>query len=183
MKHEPRASGQAALSGHVSALTSQLELLVTSMASSTGVQTPAAQVKSAAAPDDPEDDDDTIDRFATANNAQCVRLQVQLSVLRVYDPSTEAVDAFSQDWSDETSWVNPPWQLLGRVVVKLQESKNARATVVRRVRNRFPIWVSTSGPVNFILLRFSFFSLSFFRFFLHHFASSHVVVKRTGVGG
>ena len=52
---------------------------------------------------------------------QCVRYN---SVY--YDPSTEAVDAFSQDWSDETSWVNPPWQLLGRVVVKLQEEKRTR---------------------------------------------------------
>ena len=86
------AKGQAALSGHVSALTSQLELLVTAMASSTSVQTPAAQVKSEAAPDDPEDDDDTIDRFATANNAQCVRYNSAY-----YDPSTEEVDAFSQD--------------------------------------------------------------------------------------
>ena len=52
------AKGHSELAGQVSALASQLELLVNAMASSTVAQTPAAQIKSAVVPPDPEDDED-----------------------------------------------------------------------------------------------------------------------------
>ena len=69
----------------------------------------------------------TVDRFATANNAQLVRFNSLME-----GPGVEAVDALSQtdaQWRAEVNWCNPPWALLPRVAAKLRSSL-AAATVV-----------------------------------------------------
>ena len=72
----------------------------------------------------------TVDRFATANNAQCKRFNS-----RYADPQSEARDAFAQLWKGEHSWCNPPWGLIGRVLRKIQQ-EGASATLV------LPYWTS-----------------------------------------
>ena len=79
----------------------------------------------------------TVDRFASANNAQCRRFNS-----RWRDPLTEAVDAMARHWRAhpttgelEVNWVNPPWSELADVVQKLRED-GAAATVVA------PYWPS-----------------------------------------
>ena len=68
----------------------------------------------------------SVDRFATANNAQLKRFNSQYA-----DPLTEAVDAFTQDWSGDVNWLNPPFdaRILLRVAQKIRWD-SARATVV-----------------------------------------------------
>ena len=67
----------------------------------------------------------TIDRFATANNAQVPRYNS-----RFPDPCAEAVDAFTQSWAQEHNWINPPWDLLPQVVRKLRATQDVCATIV-----------------------------------------------------
>ena len=62
----------------------------------------------------------TIDRFASANNCQVARYNSRWA-----DPSSEAVDAFSQSdaaWRRELNWCNPPWELMPRLEQKLGNS-------------------------------------------------------------
>jgi mRNA-degrading endonuclease HigB of HigAB toxin-antitoxin module len=69
----------------------------------------------------------TVDRFATANNAQLARFNSLMA-----GPQCEAVDSMAQTdeaWRAEVNWCNPPWGLLARVAAKLRSSK-AAATVV-----------------------------------------------------
>ena len=49
----------------------------------------------------------TVDRFASYNNSKCYRFNAKYLC-----PSTEAVNTFSQDWSNETNWLVPPIYLL-----------------------------------------------------------------------
>ena len=69
----------------------------------------------------------TVDRFATANNTQLQRFNSAFA-----DPCTEAVDAFTQDWGGDVSWMNPPFdrQLLLRVALKLRLDRAAATVVV-----------------------------------------------------
>jgi hypothetical protein len=70
----------------------------------------------------------TVDRFATDLNAQTTRFN---SLRRC--PGTEAVNAFSQDWSKENNWINPPFSLLHLVINKVIKQR-APATIIA------PIW-------------------------------------------
>lgn len=74
----------------------------------------------------------TIDRFATALNAQPPRYNSAW-----LDPGTEGMDAFAQtNWAATTAehnWCNPPWELLDRLAQHLDET-GARAVVVA------PLW-------------------------------------------
>ena len=72
-----------------------------------------------------------VDRFASATNAQ-----VPVFNSRWPSPGCVGVDAFAEDWNGVTSWINPPWGVLGRVVAKLRDSPGAAATVVA------PFWPS-----------------------------------------
>ena len=77
----------------------------------------------------------TIDRFASATNAQLDRYNS-----RWLDPRTEAVDCLrlpDEDWRRENNWCHPPWDLLDDLVLKLQRS-GAAATVV------CPCWTGRS---------------------------------------
>ena len=62
----------------------------------------------------------TIDRFATANNAQLPRYNSKYR-----DPHSENVDSLSLpdgQWLSERNWCNPPWELLPELVTKLRIS-------------------------------------------------------------
>ena len=49
----------------------------------------------------------TIDRFATKENTKTERFNSKF-----WSPRTEAVDAFSQNWSNEHNWLIPPIYLI-----------------------------------------------------------------------
>eukprot|EP00873_Tetraselmis_striata_P040516 jgi/Tetstr1/460780/TSEL_005964.t1 len=69
----------------------------------------------------------TIDRFATSENALLPRYNA-----RWCDPRCEAVDALRLSdaaWRCERNWCNPPWNLIGDLVSKL-ESSGAPAIVI-----------------------------------------------------
>eukprot|EP00873_Tetraselmis_striata_P000014 jgi/Tetstr1/420278/TSEL_001027.t1 len=69
----------------------------------------------------------TIDRFATSENALLPRYNA-----RWRDPRCEAVDALRLSdgaWRCERNWCNPPWNLIGDLVSKL-ESSGAPAIVI-----------------------------------------------------
>ena len=53
----------------------------------------------------------SIDRFASSYNAKLPRFNS-----RFLQPGTEAVDAFSQDWSCENNWIVPPTTVVGKVL-------------------------------------------------------------------
>lgn len=59
-----------------------------------------------------------IDLFAS-------RLTNQLPTYFSWRPDP-ATDAFTQSWSNMKAYANPPWNLIGRVLAKLQESNNAQ---------------------------------------------------------
>ena len=73
----------------------------------------------------------TVDRFATANNAQVPRYNSAFA-----DPGCEAIDAFSQCWAFEVNWLNPPWKFLARVLYTLRQEPHAAAYLVA------PLWPS-----------------------------------------
>jgi len=67
----------------------------------------------------------TVDRFATANNAQLPRYNSAWA-----DPRSEGLDAFAQtNWASEHNYCNPPWELLDRLAHLLQDT-GAAATVI-----------------------------------------------------
>ncbi|GLC39197.1 hypothetical protein PLESTM_000862900 [Pleodorina starrii] len=72
----------------------------------------------------------TVDRFASAGNAQLKRFN---SLYRC--PGAEAVNCFSQMWGKENNWCNPPFALVGRVL-EFMKSQAATGTVV------LPVWKS-----------------------------------------
>ena len=51
------------------------------------------------------------------------------------DPLAEATDAFLQDWRDVKGYANPPWNLIGRVLAKIEEQE-AEVILIA------PIWPS-----------------------------------------
>ena len=66
----------------------------------------------------------TIDRFASAVNAQCPRFNS-----RFFCPGTEAVNAFAQDLSFLTQ-INPPFNLIGKVVSHMRACKAVGIVIV-----------------------------------------------------
>ena len=66
----------------------------------------------------------SIDRFATFQNTQLLRFNSLF-----WDVGTEAIDAFSQQWSGENNYINAPWALLPRIIEKIV-SDRAVATVI-----------------------------------------------------
>ena len=73
----------------------------------------------------------SVDRFACSYNAKLVRFNS-----RFYQPGTEAVDAFTQDWSHENNWLVPPVSLVVRVINHMRLCK-AEGTIV------VPVWKSS----------------------------------------
>ena len=66
----------------------------------------------------------SIDRFAADYNSHLARFNS-----RFWSPGTEAVDAFSQDWSSDNNWLCPPVFLIPRTIHKLRHC-NARGTLI-----------------------------------------------------
>ena len=50
------------------------------------------------------------------------------------DPLALATDALMQDWSGMKAYANPPWNLIGRVLAKVQQHPSAEVTLVA------PVW-------------------------------------------
>ena len=76
-----------------------------------------------------------IDRFATATNAVAPRFNSLH-----WEPDVEAIDALQQDWAAESGlqWINPPFNLMPRVLQKLVAETPAEAIVVA------PTWPARS---------------------------------------
>ena len=72
----------------------------------------------------------SVDRFACSYNAKLPRFNS-----RFLQPGTEAVDAFSQDWSSDNNWLVPPTALIGRVLNHMRDCKAVGTLIV-------PIWKS-----------------------------------------
>ena len=72
----------------------------------------------------------TVDRFATHVNTLLPRFNSFFSC-----PGTEATDCFTQIWTLENNWCNPPFCIIGRLLRFIQ-SQRAKATVV------IPLWKS-----------------------------------------
>ena len=73
----------------------------------------------------------TIERFANMFNNQLVRFNS-----RFWDPTTEAVDAFTCNWAGENNWWCPPLYLVPRVLRHAQNTK-AQGTLI------IPQWFSS----------------------------------------
>ena len=73
----------------------------------------------------------TVDRFACNYNAKLPRLNS-----RFFQPGSEAVDAFCQDWRFNNNWLCPPVCLIARVIQHL-ELCQARGTLIA------PLWKSS----------------------------------------
>jgi hypothetical protein len=70
----------------------------------------------------------TVDRFASHRNAKTQRFNSES-----WCPDTEAVDAFTQDWSQDLNWAVPPPDLIWKTIRLIREQK-ARAIMV------VPVW-------------------------------------------
>ena len=73
----------------------------------------------------------TVDRFACNYNVKLPRFNS-----RFFQPGSEAVDAFSQDWGYDNNWLCPPVCLIARVL-KHMEVCLAKGTLV------LPLWKSS----------------------------------------
>jgi hypothetical protein len=73
-----------------------------------------------------------VDRFASTTNALCPRF----NSLRLC-PSTEAVNSFTQCWSNTLNWINPPFDIIPRVVEKILKDE-ARGILIT------PLWERAS---------------------------------------
>ena len=71
----------------------------------------------------------TVDQFASVTNALLPRFSAPYPMV-----GAEAVDAFTISWAGERSWLNPPWNVLGKVLHKLEEEPDAEAVLVA------PVW-------------------------------------------
>lgn len=72
----------------------------------------------------------TIDRFACYYNTKLPRFNS-----RYFQPGSEAVDAFQQDWRFELNWLVPPISMIGKVIAHMR-SCGARGTLL------VPLWRS-----------------------------------------
>ena len=76
----------------------------------------------------------TIDRFANYVNTQLPRF-----ISRFWNPGSEAVDAFTCDWSGENNWLCPPPYLIPRVIRHTLKT-GASATLVMPKWPSAPFW-------------------------------------------
>lgn len=76
----------------------------------------------------------TIDRFADYNNSQLCRFNS-----RCWNPGSEAVDAFTADWSGENNWWCPPIGLIPRVIRHAQAC-SAYGTLIVPCWPSAPFW-------------------------------------------
>ena len=76
----------------------------------------------------------SVDRFASCDNMQLVRFNS-----RYWSSGTEAVDAFTVNWSEENNWLCPPISLIPRVIRHAQNCC-AMCTLVVPVWPSAPFW-------------------------------------------
>jgi hypothetical protein len=67
----------------------------------------------------------TVDRFADAGNAQLPRFNSGYP-----SRGAEVVDTFTTSWQRELNWINPPWQLMDKVMYKLDCEPAAAAVLL-----------------------------------------------------
>ena len=67
----------------------------------------------------------TVDRFSSYYNAHLPRFDS-----RFWNPGTEAVDAFTQDWSCDNNWLCPPIPLVVRAVKHLMSCKGTGTLII-----------------------------------------------------
>ncbi|XP_033746032.1 uncharacterized protein LOC117331431 [Pecten maximus] len=72
----------------------------------------------------------TVDRFANHFNSKTLRYNS-----RFWYADSEAVDAFSQDWSNDNNWLVPPVYLAPRVIKYMIDSRSSGTLVL-------PKWIS-----------------------------------------
>ena len=76
----------------------------------------------------------TVDRFASFQNSQVPRFNS-----RCWNPGSEAVDAFTVDWSGENNWWCPPISLIPRVIRHAQAC-GAKGSIVVPLWPSAPFW-------------------------------------------
>lgn len=76
----------------------------------------------------------TIDRFASSKNTKSPRFNSKYLC-----PSTEAVNAFSQDWSEEKNWLVPPIYLIPKCLNHFSVSKPGTTGILI-----VPVWQSAA---------------------------------------
>ena len=76
----------------------------------------------------------TVDRFADQNNKKLTLFNSKYSC-----PGTNAVDAFSVDWSSDNNWLVPPIYLIGQVLRHVRVCK-AKASLVVPCWPSAPFW-------------------------------------------
>ena len=69
-----------------------------------------------------------MDMFARKDNTQLPRFYSWKP-----EPEAEGVDAFQQSWKNIRGWINPPFNMIGRILIKVRQEK-AHVTIVA------PIW-------------------------------------------
>ena len=81
------------------------------------------------------------DRFECGYNAKCKKFNS-----RGWYPGTSGVDAFSQNWKNETNWCVPPPKLIARSIDKFVAEK-AHGTLIVPYWRSAPFWPKGSGSV------------------------------------
>ena len=86
-----------------------------------------------------------VDRFASRHNALCSRFNA-----RWYCRDAEAVDAFTQDWSGDNNWVNPPFSQMGKVLSHMRMCKAGGTVLVPQsdIYAHLPWHTSIFGPAS-----------------------------------
>ena len=69
----------------------------------------------------------TFDRFASANNKQCGKFNS-----RFWCPGSAGVNALAYDWVGENNWVQPPFALIGKVLLHMKACKAVGTIIVPR---------------------------------------------------
>lgn len=90
-----------------------------------------------------------IDRMATSANKRCERY-----ISYYWDVDTEQVVCFSVSWEGSVSYVNPPFNMVGKVLHHIRVSK-ARAVVVLPVWESqawWPMLAALRGDLPFVML-------------------------------
>ena len=77
----------------------------------------------------------TIDRFASYYNSQLPRFNSRFG-----NPGTEAVDAFTTNWSGENNWLCPPIVLIPRVIANVKGCA-CKVTLITLAWQSAPYWL------------------------------------------
>ena len=76
----------------------------------------------------------SVDRFASFYNAKLPRFNS-----RFWNPGSEAIDAFTEDWSQDNNWLVPPIHLIPRVILFLLRCRS-EGTLVCPAWQSAPYW-------------------------------------------